>query len=72
MFAVSKTTVFNKFRVEVFDKSVGLLSKWVSVEDQVLAGPVDLTIEKMVAGTATNLGREKEKMQICVNSFETL
>ena len=72
LFAISKSTVLNKFRVEIFDKQVSLMSKWVAKADSVLAGPVDLTMQSMVAGAATKLGGVKEKMQICVDNFEML
>lgn len=69
LFAVSKSTIFNKFRVEIYDKSIfGMFSD----SDKILAGPIELTLKNMLSGAEIDVVGKGNKTKVFVNSFETM
>lgn len=63
IFGISKSTIFSKFKVIVFDKEF-------MGTDRILAGPVDISIKDLEKRTSVSLGVGKAKIQ--VNKFEKI
>ena len=63
IFAISKSTIFSKFRIVIYDKEV-------VGKDRLLVDPIEVTIKQLEERKMIDLGSGKAKLKI--NKFEKL